>query len=159
MRIRRGGVAATARRDSSEFIATLHEVPAGLPELAYQLSLRALDQQEAGPAGPRARTNTMLAAAAVSVSFLGAPAVDRGGVSVWVVLGLGAFVVTVGLSLFVLVPTSLIFALDGPEVYEALYEHAEDPAEVHRQLAYWLQSFHAAKGPKIEKRRARFRDA
>ena len=68
-------------------------------------------------------------------------------------------VLTVGLCLFVLVPTSLIFAVDGPQVYEALYEHADDPAEVHRQLAYWLQSFHAANAPKIELRRARFRDA
>jgi hypothetical protein len=134
-------------------------VAADLPELAYQLALRALDQQESGLAELRSRTNTLLAAAAVSVSVLGAPTIDRGGVSVWVVVALIAFVLTVGLCLFVLVPTSLIFAVDGPQVYEALYEHADDPAEVHRQLAYWLQSFHAANAPKIELRRARFRDA
>ena len=58
-----------------------------------------------------------------------------------------------------LIPTSLIFALNGPQVYEGLYEHADDPAEIHRQLAYWLQSFHAANAPKLEQRRARFRDA
>jgi len=134
-------------------------VPADLSELAYELALRALNQQEVGLAELRSRTNTLLAAAAVSVSFLGAPAIDRGGVSVWVVLALVAFAVTVGLCLFVLIPTSLIFALDGTRVYEALYEHADDPGEVHRQLAYWLQSFHAANAPKIERRRARFRDA
>ena len=134
-------------------------MPADLPELAYQLALRALDQQEAGLAELRARTNTLLAAAAVSVSFLGAPAINRGGVSVWVVVGLVAFALTVGLCLFVLIPTSLIFALNGPQVYEGLYEHADDPAEIHRRLAYWLQSFHAANAPKLEQRRARFRDA
>lgn len=134
-------------------------MPAELPELSYQLTLRALDQQEVGLAELRARTNTLLAAAAVSVSFLGAPAIDRGGVSVWVVLGLIAFALTVALCLFVLIPTSLIFALNGPEVYEALYQHVDDSAEVHRQLAYWLQSFHAANAPKLDKRRARFRDA
>lgn len=134
-------------------------VPAELPELAYQLALRALDQQESGLAELRSRTNTLLAAAAVSVSFLGAPAINRGGISVWVVLALVAFVLTVGLCLFVLIPTSLIFALDGPHVYEALFEHTDDPAEVHRQLAYWLQSFHAANAPKIEARGVRFRDA
>jgi hypothetical protein len=58
------------------------------------------------------------------VSFLGAPAIDRGGISVWVVVGLVAFALTVGLRLFVLIPTSLIFALNGPQVYEALDEHA-----------------------------------
>ena len=72
---------------------------------------------------------------------------------------LAVFAVTVVLCLFVLIPTSLVFAIDGPQVYEALYEHVDDPLEVQRQLAYWLQSFHAANAPKIERRRARFRDA
>lgn len=134
-------------------------VAADLPELADQLALRALDQQEASLAELRSRTNTLLAATAVSVAFLGAPAIDRGGVSIWVVLALIAFATTVGLCLFVLIPTSLVFAVDGPQVYEALYEHANDPGEVHRQLAYWLQSFHADNAPKLELRRARFRDA
>lgn len=129
------------------------------PELAYQLALRALDQQESGLAELRSRTNTLLAAAAVSVSVLGAPAIDRGGVSVWVIAALIAFALTVALCLFVLVPTSLIFAVDGPQVYEALYEHVDDGDEVHRQLAYWLQSFHAANAAEIELRRPRFRDA
>lgn len=133
--------------------------PPTFPELAYQLALRSLDQQESGLAELRSRTNTLLAAAAVSVSFLGAPAIDRGGISIWVILALIAFALTVGLCLFVLVPTSLVFAVDGPQVYEALYEHAGDPDELHRRLAYWLQSFHAANAPKIDTRRARFRDA
>jgi hypothetical protein len=134
-------------------------VPADLPELAYQLALRSLDQQEAGLDELRSRTNTLLAAAAVSASFLGAPAIDRGGVSVWLLLAAVAFAATLGLCLFVLIPTSVIFALDGTRVYETLYEHEDDPLEVHRRLAYWLQSFHAENAPKIEQRRARFRDA
>jgi hypothetical protein len=51
------------------------------------------------------------------------------------------------------------FALDGTRVYETLYEHEDEPLEVHRRLAYWLQSFHAENAPRIERRRARFRDA
>jgi len=134
-------------------------VPTELSELAYQLALRALDQQQSALAELRSRTNTLLAAAAISISFLGAPAIDRAGVSVWVVLAHIAFAATVGLCLYVLIPTTLIFALSGPEIYEALYEHADDPDEVHRRLAYWLQAFHASNAPKLESRQARFRDA
>ncbi len=134
-------------------------MPAELPELAYQLALRSLDQQQAGLDELRSRTNTLLAAAAVSASFLGAPAIDRGGVSVWLLLAAVAFAATLGLCLFVLIPTPVIFALDGTRVYETLYEHEDEPLEVHRRLAYWLQSFHAENAPKIEQRRARFRDA
>ena len=104
-------------------------------------------------------TSTLLAATAVSASFLGAPAIDRGGVSVWLLLAAVAFGATVGLCLFVLVPTPVTFAIDGPRVYETLYEYADDPLEVHRRLAYWLQTFHSENAPKIEQRRAGFRNA
>jgi hypothetical protein len=80
-------------------------------------------------------------------------------VTVWLLLAAAAFAATLGLCLFVLIPTPVTFALDGTRVYETLYEHEDDPFEVHRRLAYWLQSFHAENAPKIEQRRARFRDA
>ena len=122
-------------------------MPAELPELAYQLALRSLDQQRAGLDELRSRTNTLLAATAVSASFLGAPAIDRGGVSVWLLLAAVAFAATVGLCLFVLVPTPVTFAIDGPRVDDTLYEYADDPREVHRRLAYWLQTFQRRKRP------------
>jgi hypothetical protein len=134
-------------------------VAAELPALAYQLALRSLDHQESGLDELRARTNTLLAAAAVRASLLGAPAIQRGGVSIWLLLALLAFGACVGLCLFVLIPTELTFAINGPEVYEALFEHANEPNEVHRQLACWLQSFHTANLAPIRRRRARFRDA
>jgi hypothetical protein len=95
-------------------------VPAELPELAYQLARRSLDQQQTGLDELRSRTNTLLAAAAVSASFLGAPAIDRGGVSIWLLLAAVAFAGTLGLCLFVLIPTPVTFALDGTRVYETL---------------------------------------
>jgi hypothetical protein len=48
---------------------------------------------------------------------------------------------TFGASLFVLMPRSFIFALEGPRVYERLYAFRDDPAEIHRRLAYDLQRF------------------
>jgi hypothetical protein len=129
-------------------------VPAELPELAYQLALRALDQQESGLAELRARTNTLLAAA----SFLAAPAIDRASVGVWVVLVLVVFAVTVALCLFVLIPTSLV----SPSTDRGSMKRSTStrrPARSPAPIRLWLQSFHAANAPKIERRRARLRDA
>jgi hypothetical protein len=50
-----------------------------LVELAYELSLRNLGQQEAALNELRARTRTVLTASAVVASFLGATAVARSG--------------------------------------------------------------------------------
>jgi hypothetical protein len=52
----------------------------------------------------------------------------------------------------VLLPkTGLIFALDAPETYNALYGVREDEEEIDRRLAYWLQSFREENHPTIER--------
>ena len=115
-----------------------------LEELTYDLALRALAQQEALLDDLRARTGTLLTAASVIGSFLGAQAIDRQGLSIWVVVAFAAFAITIVLSLYVLLPKrGLIFALDAPETYEALWELREDEPEVLRRLAYWVQGFRA----------------
>jgi hypothetical protein len=63
----------------------------GLELLAYELALRALDQQEAALVELRSRTGILLAASALTASFLGAPALS-GGLDVPVALALAAFV-------------------------------------------------------------------
>jgi hypothetical protein len=45
----------------------------------------------------------------------------------------------------------LIFALDGPETYGALYEVRDDEEEVDRRLAYWLQSFREGNHATVER--------
>jgi hypothetical protein len=115
---------------------------ATLERTSYDLALRALGQQEQALTELRARTGTLLTASSLIASFLGAQALDRNGLSVWVVLALAAFGLSVVLSIYVLLPKDgLIFALDAPETYEALYDLREDEEEFVRRLAYWLQSF------------------
>ena len=74
-------------------------------------------------------------------------------------LGLVAFAFTVGLSLFRADPDVADLRAQRASGLRCALRAADDSAEVHGRLAYWLQSFHTDNAPKIEKRRARFRDA
>jgi hypothetical protein len=116
-------------------------VASNLAELSYDASLRRLDKQEELLEELRARTGLVLAAASLATSFLGRPAFDA---DPWVltILALIAFAVSIGASLYVLMPKrNLIFALVGSRVFEELYEHRDDLPEVHRRLTYDLDRF------------------
>jgi hypothetical protein len=95
---------------------------ASLEQTTYELALRALAQQEHALTEIRARTGTLLTASSLIASFLGAQAIARNGLNLWIVLALVAFGVSVVLSVYVLLPKEgLIFALDAPETYEGLF--------------------------------------
>jgi hypothetical protein len=109
---------------------------ASLEQATYELALRALAQPEQALTEIRARTGTLLTASSLIASFLGAEAIARNGLNVWIVLALVAFGVSVVLSIYVLLPKEgLIFALDAPETYEALYDVRDDEEEFARTLA------------------------
>jgi hypothetical protein len=56
-----------------------------------------------------------------------------------------AFAASTGASTIVLLPRpDIVFAVNGPAVYEGLYEMREDAAEVYRRLAYALNRVHVA---------------
>jgi hypothetical protein len=115
---------------------------AKLEQEAHRIAAQALGQQEQALTELRTRTGTLLTAASLIASFLGGQALARQGLSPWVVLALAAFGLSVVLCIYVLLPKSgLIFALDAPETYSALYVVREDPEEIDRRLAYWLQAF------------------
>jgi hypothetical protein len=120
-----------------------------LEEEAHRIAAHALSQQERELSGLQARTGMLLTAASVVASFLGGQALARAGLSVWVVLALVAFGISVALCIYVLLPKdSLIFAMDGPKTYNELYEADDDDDEIYRKLAYWLESFR--KGNEVE---------
>jgi hypothetical protein len=57
-------------------------------------------------------------------------------------VALGAFALSIGASVYVLLPKSTFyFALSGRNVFENLYEFRDDTPEVHRRLTYDLQRF------------------
>lgn len=112
-----------------------------LAEIAFESAVRALDKQERVLEELRARTGLLLAASSLSVAFLGRPALEDSG-SNFAILAVAAFVISIGASVYVLLPKSTFyFAISGRYVFENLYEHRNDMAEVHRRLAYDLQRF------------------
>jgi hypothetical protein len=112
----------------------------GLEELAYDLSLRALTQQEAVLNELRGRAGALLTATAVVTSFLGARALDQSDHGFLAILGFALAIASLLLSVYVLAPKAdLDFALSGPAVYEYFAAQANDLAEVKRTLAYWNQ--------------------
>jgi hypothetical protein len=116
-------------------------VPGELARLAFEASLRRLDKQEQSLGEIRARTGLILAASSLGASFLARPALDADPIGL-ALLALLAFGVSVGASLYVLLPKKeLVFSLIGSRTYEELYEFRENVEEVHRRLAYDLDRF------------------
>jgi hypothetical protein len=121
-----------------------------LAELAYTLSLRTLVQQEASLNELRARTGTLLAAATLVASFLGATAIARDGFDVWTVFALIALVASVVFAARVLLPQGeMIFSLRGSALYEFETEDEVGIAETYRRLTYWLEGYHEENRPKV----------
>jgi hypothetical protein len=111
-------------------------------KLAYEEALRALDKQERLLEELRARTGALLAAAALAASFLGPTALLNPSPGILAVAAVAAFVVSLGASLFVLLPKNgLVFAAGGRGIFESFYAIGEDMADVYRHLVYDLQTY------------------
>jgi hypothetical protein len=111
-----------------------------LSELAYELSLQRVQQQDQSLTEIRARNGLLLASSSLTISVLGRPAFDANAV----IGGLAAlaFAGSIVASLYVLMPKrNLVFSLIGSRVYEELYEFKDDISEVQRRLAYDLDRF------------------
>lgn len=122
-----------------------------LEQTTCELAVRALSQQEQGLVELRARTGTLLTAASLIASFLGAQAIARSGLSEWVVLALSAFCLSVALSIYLLLPRRRVsFVLDVRDIYEALVGVRHDSAAVHRSLAFGIQELRASNEPIVE---------
>lgn len=98
-----------------------------LADLAFEISLRTLSQQEAVLDELRTRTGTLLTATAVVTSFLGAQALQDGDRKWLSISGLAASVISILLSVYVLAPKpKLNFALDGAAIYEYFFRAGVD---------------------------------
>ncbi len=131
-----------------------------LERIAYESAVRALDKQEKVLEELRARTGILLGASSLVVSLLGGSAFDGPKSVVLLVFALATFVVSLGASLFVLLPRQgFVFSLSGPEIYERLYEFRGDVAELQRRLAYDHQRFWDANDVRLTPVRRAFRIA
>lgn len=112
-----------------------------LAAIAFDAATRALDKQERVLEELRSRTGLLLAASSLTVAFLGRPAISLAHDAL-VAVALVAFALSIAASVYVLLPkSSFFFALSGRYVFENLYEHRLDTAEVHRRLTYDMQRF------------------
>ncbi|HEX6456031.1 MAG TPA: hypothetical protein VF009_05875 [Solirubrobacterales bacterium] len=115
---------------------------ASLEKEAHRMADEALERQKRALAELRARAGTLFTVSVLVASFLGVQVLPRDGLGLWIVLALIAFGASIGSCIYVLLPKDdLVFALDGPRAYEALYEFRYDADELHRRLAYWLRIF------------------
>lgn len=123
-----------------------------LAELAYEAALRALELQERAVEQLRSRTGTLLAASSLTASFLGALAIQHGsGFGALDTLALLAMVASICLCVYVLLPKkNFVFSLNARGLYEQLYGFRDDPAELRRRLAYWLEEFWQANQTKVD---------
>ncbi len=81
------------------------------------VALLALAEQENALRDLRTRAGTLLAASALTVSFLGTQSLDRDGLSLVAWLAIGTFVMSLAASIYVLVPESeMSFSLDAAKL-------------------------------------------
>jgi hypothetical protein len=114
-------------------------VAASIEELSYQLTADALAEQERALNALRTRSGTVVAAASISGSFLGAK-VNHGRLDVWAILALIAFVLCLGAAIWVLLPHRLVFAFRGEALLaESDHQGVEDVAEAYRAAGIWIE--------------------
>jgi hypothetical protein len=109
-----------------------------LERLVFELSIRALERQERLIEELRARTGTLLTAAALVTSLLGTRALSRSDHGFLAFLGVAAAVGTIAASVYILIPKrALEFTTSGSALYEHFASTGASLDEAHRTLAYW----------------------
>jgi len=112
-----------------------------IEELSFQLTADALAEQERALHALRGRAGTVVAAAAVSGSFLGAT-VGHGSLGGWSIAALLVFVLCLASAIWVLLPQEFVFAFRGEALLAASdHEGVEDVAEAYRAAGMWIEPF------------------
>jgi hypothetical protein len=131
--------------------------PGTLEELVYSAAQRALDQQSTALSDLRTRTSTLVAAATLSASFLGAAAIGRGAPAWAVVLAMAAFLLTGAFAGAVLWPAQVSFAVNADRLYDALSSDREAPEVYLLKAARGLRNVYLRNETVIERRELVFR--
>ena len=127
-------------------------MPDSVGEAAYDLALRAIEQQERRLNELRSRTGTLIAAASVAASFLGSQAakVDRldaaGG------LAIVGYLVCVVAALYVLLPHRLVLEFRGSAMLNVADAVAgASVEEVLRAASGWIERFHEGNRDELQR--------
>ena len=109
-----------------------------LEPVAADLSREALQEQERVLKDLRGSAASLITASCLIASFLGAQALQAGGLEVLAILALSAFFLAVASSLVVLLPNSSdAFGFLGSPFYGYFYENPDEAAEADLTLASW----------------------
>jgi hypothetical protein len=119
--------------------------------IAYDVSRATLDEQHMAVRDLRARTGALLTATSVVVSFLGARALTTVHLRGVAFLGLGVFVLSLVLSLYVLLPTKKIKSLvAGGELLGSTHPQRDPSTDAYRRLGKTCDRISAANEFHIE---------
>ncbi len=130
----------------------LRESRREIARAAYAIARAALDAQRESVRDLRARTGALLTATSVVVSFLGARALTTNHLRGLALSGLGAFVLSLAFSLYVLLPTSKIeYLAEGGALLDLTNAHPDPATDVYRRLAATCDTIAAANELHIER--------
>lgn len=118
-------------------------------QLAYELTSRALDEQERALSSLRNCAGAILAAASIAGSFL-ASATGSGALSAWGVAAMTAFALCSASAIWILVPRSFVFAFRGSVVLREQGSNSASTVEAYRAAQAWIE-------PYVESNRATIR--
>jgi hypothetical protein len=118
-------------------------MPDSIAEAAYELALRAIDQQERRLNELRARTGTLIAGASVAASFLGGQAARTSDLDLAGGLAVVGYLVCVASALYVLLPHRLVLEFRGSVMLKAAagVDHVT-VEEALRAASGWIERFH-----------------
>lgn len=120
-----------------------------IERLSFEMTTAALAEQERSLSGLRARTGTVLAAASVAGSFLGART-GHGSLDIWGIMALAAFALCAASAIWILLPHGLEFAFRGDRVFATSDRRAiTDMAEAYRIAESWMETSVAENRPVI----------
>jgi hypothetical protein len=131
-------------------------------EIVYGESVRAIEEQESVLDSLRSRTATLLAAAALSTSFLGGQALSRNSnapVDAVEWLALAAFVAAGGLCILILLPWSWRYSVSARTLLEDHVDVVERSSarQLHRFLALTHEANLRANQAKVDRLGSFFR--
>jgi hypothetical protein len=109
-----------------------------IEELCFDLTADALTEQERALTGLRMCAGTVLGAASVAGSFLGARAA-HGSLGVWAVLGMLSFALCFGCAIRVLLPHDFVVGAAGQELLAVSDDRGvHDVTDAYRTAGGWL---------------------
>lgn len=120
-----------------------------IEELSFELTANALTQQERAVSGLRARAGTVLAAASIAGSFLGAK-ISGGSLEVWGIAAMISFASCMGSAIWVSLPHRFVFAFPG-ETLLAMHAHGRigGVTDAYGVVGAWAKPYLQANHNKI----------